>query len=224
MTKYAVIVAGGSGLRMGTDVPKQFLLLKEKPLLWYTLTAFLNSFDDINIVLVLPASYMETGREIIASVAGLQRAQLAMGGATRFQSVKNGLQHVEKNAVVFVHDGVRCLVTAQLIRRCYQAAVEKGNAVPAIKMVDSARVELGNGHNKIIDRDTIRILQTPQTFLTDLLLPAFEQTEDPAFTDEATVAEKAGISINLVEGEITNIKITQPVDLLVAETILAGQS
>jgi len=224
MKKYAVIVAGGSGSRMGTDIPKQFLLLQNKPLLWHTLTAFLGSFDDMSIILVLPALYMEMGKTIVDSLADSQRIQLTTGGSTRFQSVKNGLKLVGKNAVVFVHDGVRCLVSPALIKRCYAATLEKGNAVPAVKSADSIRIETADGNNKIIDRNAIRIIQTPQTFLANLLLPAFEQEEDELFTDEASVVERTGISINLVEGEASNIKITQATDLLLAENILAGNS
>lgn len=224
MKKYAVIVAGGSGSRMGTDIPKQFLLLQNKPLLWYTLTAFLDSFDDMAIILVLPASHTEMGEIIVESLADARRVQLTTGGSTRFQSVKNGLKLVGKDAVVFVHDGVRCLVSPGLIQRCYAGAVAKGNAVPAVKSVDSVRIETADGNNKIIDRNTIRIIQTPQAFLANVLLPAFEQEEDALFTDEASVVERTGISINLVEGEPGNIKITQATDLLLAENILAGKS
>lgn len=219
MNKYAVIVAGGSGQRMGASIPKQFLLLKNKPVLWYTLTAFLTAFDDLKIILVLPAGFLEAGNAIVASVADSNRIQITTGGDTRFQSVKNGLKLVEENAVVFVHDGVRCLVSPALIQRCYAATIEKGNAVPATAAVDSIRIETGNS-NLVVDRNKVRIIQTPQTFLAAQLLKAFDQPFDTSFTDEATVVEKAGIAIHLVEGEATNIKITSPVDLLVAEKIM----
>lgn len=220
MDKYAVIVAGGSGMRMGTDLPKQFLLLQDKPVLWHTVTAFLAAFNDIKIVLVLPASYIEMGSAIVATVAEPQRVQLTAGGETRYHSVKNGLQLVESSSIVFVHDGVRCLVTPALIRRCYEAALLHGNAIPATGAIDSIRIETDNG-NEVMDRKKVRIIQTPQTFRSEILLKAFEQSYDPCFTDEATVVEKTGISIFLIEGESTNLKITQPVDLLVAEKILA---
>jgi 2-C-methyl-D-erythritol 4-phosphate cytidylyltransferase len=224
MKKYAVIVAAGSGVRMGTDIPKQFLLLQNKPLLWHTLTAFLDSFDDMEIILVLPASHGEMGKAIVESLAQSQRVQLTTGGTSRFQSVKNGLKLVGKDAVVFVHDGVRCLVSPALIQRCYAITIAKGNAVPAVKPADSIRIEAADGNNKIVDRNTIRIIQTPQTFLSNILLPAFEQEEDELFTDEASVVERTGVSINLVEGEAGNIKITQATDLLLAENVLAGKS
>ena len=219
MEKYAVIVAGGSGQRMGTDKPKQFLLLHGKPVLWYTLTAFLSAFDDLHIILVLPAPWLEEGKAVAGLTALLGRISLATGGATRYNSVKNGLAAVPANAIVFVHDGVRCLVTPALIQRCYTGALEKGNAIPAIAAIDTIRIAGADG-NKQVDRNTVRIIQTPQTFFSSTLKAAFEQDYNDSFTDEANVAERFGEKINLVEGETTNIKITSPMDLLVAEKIL----
>ena len=223
MKKYAVIVAGGSGVRMGAQLPKQFLLLRNKAVLWHTLAAFLAAFNDLKIILVLPAQHIEAGHKIIGTLAVPERVLVTTGGETRYQSVQNGLQLVEKDAVVFVHDGVRCLVTPALIQRCYTAAIEKGNATPAIAAVDSIRIDTGAG-NEAMDRNKVRIIQTPQTFLAAQLLKAFEQPYEPSFTDEATVVERMGIAIHLVEGESTNIKITQPIDLLVAEKILEERS
>ena len=219
MLKFAVIVAGGSGQRMGTTLPKQFLLLKNKPVLWHTLTAFLAAFNDLSIILVLPAEFIETGNDIVATVSDPSRIQITTGGDTRYQSVKNGLKLVDEKSIVFVHDGVRCLVSVALIKRCYDAALEKGNAVPATAAIDSIRIATGSS-NTVIDRNSVRIIQTPQTFLAAQLLKAFDQPFDPSFTDEATVVEKTGISIHLIEGETSNIKITSPVDLLVAEKIM----
>ena len=219
MEKYAVIVAGGSGLRMGTTIPKQFLQLRGKPVLWYTLTAFLDSFPDMQIILVLAEEYTETGLAIIRSTNDPSRVWVTTGGETRFHSVKNGLDHIRKQAVVFVHDGVRCLITPELIRACYEAAIENGNAVPAVTAVDSIRIDTVNG-NEPVDRSRIRIVQTPQTFYSDLIKAAFEQDYNEYFTDEASVVEQLGVKINLVEGEATNIKITQPLDLLIAEKVL----
>ncbi|MBC8034382.1 MAG: 2-C-methyl-D-erythritol 4-phosphate cytidylyltransferase [Chitinophagaceae bacterium] len=218
MDKYAVIVAGGAGTRMGAKVPKQFLLLKNKPVLWYTLIAFLQSFEDLQIILVLPELYLSEGRQLALS-ASADRILTVQGGETRFHSVKNGLQLVPQNSIVFVHDGVRCLVTPALIHRCYYAALEKGNAIPAVTVTDSVRIETPGG-SKMIDRDKVRIIQTPQTFQSSMLKAAFDTGYNPAFTDEASVAEYAGETICLVEGEPTNLKITQPVDLIVAEKVL----
>jgi 2-C-methyl-D-erythritol 4-phosphate cytidylyltransferase len=219
MKKYAVIVAGGTGLRMGSALPKQFMLLQGKPVLWHTLTAFLTAFNDVQIILVLPEQYIETGHSIINTTTDPNRIQITAGGETRFQSVKNGLQRIEKKSIVFVHDGVRCLVTPALIKHCYETAAEKGNAVPATTAIDSIRIEKDN-INSVVDRAHVRIIQTPQTFLSEVLLKGFEQAYDASFTDEAMVVEKTGVKINLVEGEVSNIKITTPIDLLIAEKLL----
>jgi 2-C-methyl-D-erythritol 4-phosphate cytidylyltransferase len=219
LEKFAVIVAGGSGLRMGTQVPKQFLELRGKPVLWYTLQAFLEAYPEIHIIVVLPAAHFETGRQIIDSTSAPERIFMTEGGETRFHSVKNGLQHIQQDAVVFVHDGVRCLLSPEMIQRCYAGALDKGNAIPAVKAVDSIRVETAFG-NEAIDRNRVRIIQTPQTFYSDIIKVAFEQEYHESFTDEASVVEQMGVKIHLVEGEASNIKITRPVDLLIAEKIL----
>ena len=219
MKKYAVIVAGGSGMRMGTNMPKQFLPLRGQPVLWYTLTAFLEAFSDLEIILVLPEAHIQTGQEILRSTQDPDRVWMAIGGPTRFHSVKNGLAHIHQHSIVFVHDGVRCLLTPDLVRRCYEKAQQLGNAIPAVPAVDTIRVENFNGNSQI-DRNKVRIIQTPQTFYSDIIKAAFEQEYEEEFTDEASVVERLGVKINLVEGEATNIKITQPVDILIAERIL----
>ncbi|MDF2190019.1 2-C-methyl-D-erythritol 4-phosphate cytidylyltransferase [Paraflavitalea sp. CAU 1676] len=219
MKKYAVIVAGGSGMRMGTVVPKQFLPLQGKPVLWYTLTAFLDSFPDLEIILVLPEAHLQTGQEILRSTYAPDRIWMTVGGETRFHSVRNGLSHIHQHSIVFIHDGVRCLLTPQLIRRCYQMAQERGNAIPAISAVDSIRILTYDG-NEFIDRSKVRIIQTPQTFYSDIVKAAFEQEYEESFTDEASVVERLGVKIHLIDGESTNIKITHPIDVLIAEKIL----
>jgi 2-C-methyl-D-erythritol 4-phosphate cytidylyltransferase len=219
--KFAVIVAAGSGKRMGKAMPKQFLLLNEKPVLLHTLDTFLNAFDDLEIILVVAGEYIADAETISQSASDSKRIKITTGGDTRFHSVKNGLEHVVEESIVFVHDGVRCLITEKLIHRCFDAAMEKGNAVPAIKPVDSMRVETHHG-NVIIDRDKVHIIQTPQTFKSQIIKAAFEQDYHESFTDEATVIEIMGEQINLIEGETNNIKITQPIDLMIAERILAS--
>lgn len=219
MKKFAVIVAGGSGTRMENHLPKQFMLLKGKPVLYYTIKTFLEAFDDLQIILVLPADHTDTGQEIIDAWFDNDRIQIATGGDTRFQSVKNGLQSVEEESIVFVHDGVRCLVSVDLIRRCYQSSVETGTAIPVIKSRDSVRLVHASG-NDAIDRSKVMFVQTPQTFHSKILLPAFQIDYKDIFTDEATVVEAYGIKVTLVEGEENNIKITRPVDLMTAEKIL----
>ncbi len=220
MKKYAIIVAGGNGTRMGAAMPKQFLLLQQKPLLWYTLDTFLKAFDDIQIILVLPKENKEEGVKIIQTLHAAARVTITEGGVTRFHSVQNGLASVTEPSVIFVHDGVRCLVTKDLIHRCYEQAVNKGSAIPVVTATDSIRIMEDEDHY-VVNRNNVRIIQTPQTFRSHLLLPAFEQPYDESFTDEATVVEASGETVYLVEGEYDNIKITRPVDLLIAEKILS---
>jgi 2-C-methyl-D-erythritol 4-phosphate cytidylyltransferase len=222
MHKYAIIVAGGTGTRMGGDVPKQFHLLKGKPVLWHTLKAFTEAYDDMQIVLVLPENNIDKGEQIIKEFPSHQ-IHITVGGETRFQSVKNGLRFVENPSIVLVHDGVRCLVSLQLIHRCAEATLEKGNAIPAIYATDTIRIETSSG-NELIDRHRVHIIQTPQTFLSNIIKPAFEQAYQETFTDDAAVVEKTGVKINLIEGEATNIKITKPIDLIIAEKILRKDS
>ncbi len=223
MKKYAVIVAGGNGQRMGSDTPKQFLLLKQKPLLWYTLQSFLQSYDDMHIILVLPKDNITEGESLIKDLNAEARTTITAGGATRFQSVQNGLVWVTEPSIVFVHDGVRCLVTKELIHRCYEQAIEKGSAIPAIAATDSIRI-IEDGTHKVADRNHVRIIQTPQTFLSSILLPAFKNEYKDSFTDEATVVEASGQEVFLIDGDHENIKITRPADLLIAERILSARS
>lgn len=219
MKKFAVIVAGGNGLRMGTALPKQFLPLRGKPVLLYTLDAFLQAFPDLEIILVLPEAYMEKGLEILRSSSDPDRIGVTAGGETRFHSVKNGLDHIRQHSIVFIHDGVRCLPSRELIHRCYAGALDKGNAIPALRATDSIRLETVGGNSQV-DRNKVRIIQTPQTFYSDIVKAAFEQDYEESFTDEASVVEKLGVKIHLVEGEDSNLKITRPIDLLIAEQIL----
>lgn len=225
MQKIAIIVAGGSGVRMGSALPKQFLPLKNKPVLQYTLETFLLSFPDLQIILVLPDAYLNMGMELIEKIPLHQRIRLVAGGVTRFHSVKAGLSVIppQTNAIIFVHDAVRCLISAKLIQQCYQQAMEKGSAIPAIKATDSIR-QIINDASKPLNRDEIFLIQTPQTFRSDILLSAFQQEHQPEFTDEATVVEYSGVPIHLIEGEHQNIKITRPIDLLIAEKFLDDPS
>ena len=219
MKKYAIIVAGGSGQRMGAEVPKQFLMLKGKPVLQYTIQTFLLAFSEINIILVLPAEHIFKGREILKSLHVEDKVQIAAGGDTRFQSVKNGLVFITHPSIVFVHDGVRCLVSQKLIQNCYEQAILKGSAVPAVAAADSVRIDEGSSHHTV-ERSKVRLIQTPQTFKSEILSEAFKQKYQPSFTDEATVAEAAGNQVFLIEGEYNNLKITRPIDLCIAENLL----
>jgi 2-C-methyl-D-erythritol 4-phosphate cytidylyltransferase len=221
MKKYAIIVAGGSGVRMGTTVPKQFLLLHGKPVLWYSLNVFLRAYSDLEIILVLPAEHMSRGLDLLDKMTDKERIRIVEGGMTRFHSVANGLRLVEADSVVFVHDGVRCLVSTALVHRCYEEALASGSAIPVIDSRDSIRMVMDDG-NVVIDRTRIKLVQTPQTFLSKILLPAYQTEYRLAFTDEATVVEAAGHTVQLVEGEANNIKITMPVDLVIAAQLLEG--
>ena len=204
---------------MGGTVPKQFLLVNGKPVLYYSLQAFLNAFADIEIILVLPVDYTDMGQEIIDAYFDKEKIRVAAGGETRFQSVKNGLDLVEDDSIIFVHDGVRCLLTEDLIDRCFKSAIETGTAVPVIVSKDSVRIVHDEG-NDAIDRNKVMLVQTPQTFHSKILLPAFQIDYKEKFTDEATVVEAYGLKVTLVQGEENNIKITTPVDLLIAEKII----
>ena len=221
MKKYAIIVAGGAGQRMGSALPKQFLLLHDKPVLYYTLKAFLEAYDDMQIVLVLPEEYSDIGKEVIDAFFDYSRIRVTFGGETRFHSVQNGLKLVGEESILFVHDAVRCLISVDLIRECYDHALIMGTAVPVVRSKDSVRfLHEEENDNEIVDRSRIVFVQTPQTFHSKILLPAFNRDYKEQFTDEATVVESFGLKISLIEGEEKNIKITRPVDLLIAEALL----
>src|SRR5690606_14168314 len=169
------------------------------------------------------ADFTDMGQEIIDGYFDKERIRITAGGDTRFQSVKNGLQLVEDESMIFVHDGVRCLLSTDLIKRCYDQAIETGSAIPAISSKDSVRLITEEG-NEAIDRSNVKLIQTPQTFHSKILLPAFNIDYKDKFTDEATVVEAFGLKVFLIEGEGNNIKITHPVDLILAETILASRN
>jgi 2-C-methyl-D-erythritol 4-phosphate cytidylyltransferase len=219
MKKYAVIVAGGSGSRMGSELPKQFLLINDKPILWYSLHAFLKSYKDIHIILVLPADYYDPGRAICDEIDSLYPIQTIIGGATRFHSVQAGLSLIKEQSVIFIHDGVRCLLSPSLIHLCYEATLRFGSAIPCIDSKDSVRIMNDSGH-RTIRRTDVKLVQTPQTFLSNIILPAYRADYQESFTDDASVAEAAGHTIHLVDGEENNIKITTPLDLAIAEELL----
>ncbi|MFY7899598.1 MAG: 2-C-methyl-D-erythritol 4-phosphate cytidylyltransferase [Chitinophagaceae bacterium] len=219
MKKFGVIVAGGSGTRMGSEIPKQFLQLKGKSIIYHSINAFFNAFENIHIIIVLPKAHIETGRKLQAQFPN-KTLSIVEGGLTRFDSVKNGLQLVEKDSIVFVHDAVRCLVSIEVIKRCYKQAFLKGSAIPAVAATDSIRIMTSDETSEVADRNKVRIVQTPQTFVSNLLLPVFEQPYNESFTDEASVVEYAGKAVYLVEGCYSNIKITRPIDLILAEKIM----
>ena len=207
-------------MRMNSSTPKQFLMIMGKPVLYYSLRAFLNSYDDLRIILVLPEDNVSMGQEIIDAFFDYERIQIAVGGRTRFHSVQNGLQLVEEESVVLVHDAVRCLVTEQLIRKCCEEVMEYGSAIPVVESRDSVRVMIGED-NEAIERHRIKLVQTPQAFHSKIILPAFAGIDfKDKFTDEATVVEAFGIKVHITEGNMENIKITTPVDIKIAEFYL----
>lgn len=220
MKKYAVIVAGGSGTRMNADLPKQFMILKGKPVLYYAVKAFLDAYDDCIIVLVLPEEHTAAGQEIIDAFFSYERIKLVAGGRTRFHSVQNGLAQItDEDSVVFVHDAVRPLVTKELIDRCYTSVAETGSAIPVTDCKDSVRMITEEG-NEMLDRTNIKLVQTPQAFHGKIILPAYRIDYKEKYTDEATVAEAFGMKLSLVEGDEQNIKLTRPIDFLIAESFM----
>jgi len=218
MKKIALIVAGGNGSRMNNDTPKQFLLLGNKPVLYHSIKAFLEAYPDMEVILVLPEQHIGKGQEIIDGYFDESKFKITAGGRTRFHSVQNGLSLIKEEAIVFVHDGVRCLLTSGLVKRCYEGALESGTAVPAVACKDSVRLLSSNG-NKVLNRNRVMLIQTPQTFHSKILIPAYQIDYKDKFTDEATVVEAFGLKINLIEGEEDNIKITTPTDLFIAGLI-----
>jgi 2-C-methyl-D-erythritol 4-phosphate cytidylyltransferase len=219
MKKYAVIVAGGAGLRMGSVLPKQFLLIHDKPILWYTLHAFLKSYKDVHVILVLPAEYYDTGRALCDEIISIHPIQTITGGETRFHSVQKGLSLILEESVIFIHDAVRCLISPSLIHLCFEECLRFGSAIPCIDSKDSVRIIRASG-SAAIRRNEVKLVQTPQTFMSSIILPAYRVSHEDNFTDDASVAEASGHVIHLVEGEVNNIKITTPLDLAIAEKLL----
>jgi len=219
LKKIAIVVAGGTGQRMGSVVPKQFLEIEHKAILTHTIDQFVAAFSDIELVVVLPDAYLKQGQEVLNKSKYKNTISYVAGGDTRFQSVKNGLSKITAPSIVFVHDAVRCLLTPALIQRCYQQAFEKGSAIPSVTATDTVRL-LNGAQHQLLDRENIMLIQTPQTFRSDILLKAFEQKYQASFTDEANVVEASGVPVYLVDGEYENIKITRPLDLAIANYIL----
>jgi 2-C-methyl-D-erythritol 4-phosphate cytidylyltransferase len=222
MKKYAVIVGGGRGSRMGHAEPKQFLLLQQKPVFWHTVKKFMDAFDDIEIIVVLPADWIEKGKHLLNDLNSNGEIKFCTGGETRFHSVRAGLQFIKEDSIVFIHDAVRCLVSNSLIHHCFQHAMENGSAIPVTDAKDSIRLVETNG-SRSIDRHLIKLVQTPQTFKSNIILSAYQQPYQEGFTDEAMVVESLGETVSLVDGDPKNIKITLPTDLLVASQLLSDQ-
>ena len=220
MNKYAIIVAGGKGLRMGGELPKQFIPVEGRPVLMRTLDAFHACDASIQFILVLPHDHQAYWHELCAQYQFAVPHRIADGGATRFHSVQSGLSLVDApEALVAVHDGVRPFVSPEVIRRCYAEAEAHGAVVPVIPVVETVRQLVGEG-SKTVARDAYRLVQTPQTFRATLLRRAYEQPYTDAFTDDASVVEALGCAVTLVDGNRENIKLTTPFDLIVAKALV----
>ena len=223
MKTIAIIVAGGSGTRFGAQMPKQFLELSGKPILMRTIEAFGEKRDgSFDVIVTLPADQMGLWRELCDSYAFAVPHHVVAGGETRWHSVKNALDsigNVADDDVIAVHDGVRPLATPDLIDRVLDAARRDGAAIPVVPLNDSVRQIVGDSSHAL-DRSSLRAVQTPQAFDAHLLLEAYRQPYDPTFTDDASVVERAGHGVTLVEGAPQNLKITRPMDLAFAEYLL----
>lgn len=218
-----IIVAGGSGLRMGGDFPKQFIAIGSKPILMRTIENFYQYDKTIRIILVLHQSYRDHWSRLCKSYGFSIQHEVVDGGETRFDSVKNGLKLVE-GGLVAVQDAVRPFASENLIHNCFERAKETKAVIPVVQLIDSIREVVDEDNSKIVDRSFFRTVQTPQVFDAILLKQAYEQSFSDAFTDDASVMESVGHKIWLVEGERTNIKITTPFDLALAEVILNNNS
>lgn len=219
MKNIALIMAGGSGNRMESSIPKQFLKLNGKPILMHTIERFLYFDDTMEIIVVLPQSQIKTWKNLCSEHAFTVKHQLTTGGSNRFNSVKNGLQLIQNEVgLVAIHDGVRPFVSVKTLERCMATALEKGNAIPVIKPYESVRQIKGN-QNIAVNRDEYALVQTPQTFDIQTIVQAYNQPFSSTFTDDASVLESTGKPIFLVEGNRENIKITEPLDLILAHAI-----
>ncbi len=219
MQKSVIIVAGGSGKRMGTEIPKQFLFLKSKPILMHTIACF-NQYDSsIEIVVVLPKEHISVWQQLCVEHNFNIKHQITEGGSERFYSVKKGLEKISNTGIVAIHDGVRPLVSKETIARCFKKTEETGAAIPIMPVVESLR-KVDGENSKSVNRSEYVSVQTPQCFNIDLLKNAYQQNFSNTFTDDASVVEKFGHQVSLVEGNIENIKITTPQDLIFAEQLL----
>ena len=224
MDRYAIIVAGGVGKRMKSETPKQFMPLAGKPILFHSINAFYNCFNDIEIIIPLPKEFYGEWEKLCEEHNFTIKHKLAEGGETRFYSVKHSLSLINDNeeAVVGIHDAARPLIKKETILELYKAAEETGNAIPVVAINDSVR-EINKLSSKPIDRHNLCLVQTPQCFKAEIIKRAYRQEYKLYITDDATVAESIEEKINLIDGDPNNIKITTPTDLLIAETLFMKQ-
>lgn len=221
LTEYALIVAGGKGTRIKSKIPKQFIELKGLPILLHTINAFFRYSEKIKVILVLPFDDFETWNAIVEKYNFTKPVTLQQGGASRFQSVKKGLEKIEGDGLVAIHDGVRPLVSEAIIGASFRLAAEHRSAVASVRLKESIRIT-DQDHTRAMDRSKFRLIQTPQTFAVELIKDAYRIQEDESLTDDASVAEKAGHVISLFEGSYRNIKITTEEDLIVADALMGS--
>ncbi|MBR0222884.1 MAG: 2-C-methyl-D-erythritol 4-phosphate cytidylyltransferase [Bacteroidales bacterium] len=221
MKRYAVIVAGGQGVRMGADRPKQFLEIDGKPILRHTIERFLDFDPAVELILVLPAAQKAWWRDYCRDTGFLERYTMVSGGITRFHSVQNALKYVGDAGVVAVHDGVRPLIGRDLLARLFDAAEHCKAVIPVVPVVESVRRMEEEGEKSIpVCRDGLVLVQTPQLFAADVLKEAYRQAFSTAFTDDASVVEAAGVRVHAVAGNRLNLKITTPDDLQIARALM----
>ena len=220
MKRGVVIVAGGTGRRMESEIPKQYMELNGKPVILHTLEKFFQFDPDIKVVLVMANDHYKFWNEIPLSHEYGSRVEIVPGGKSRFDSVKNGLSLIEDGLVVGIHDAVRPLVSMETLERCYEAAAERGSGIPVIDMEESVRMVKEQGHSVRMDRSKLRRVQTPQVFKSELIKEAYRQPCDQEFTDDAAVYESLFETVRLVKGNRENIKITTPTDLQLASILI----
>ncbi|MBE0673904.1 MAG: 2-C-methyl-D-erythritol 4-phosphate cytidylyltransferase [Bacteroidales bacterium] len=223
MKRYVLIVAGGSGMRMGTATPKQFLLLAGKPLLMHTISRLYRLTGESPVTVVLPEEHVKSWEALVRQYSYAVPHSIVTGGAERFHSVKNGLDTLPDEGFVAIHDGVRPFVSADTIDRLFREAEKSGAAIPVIAPPESVRMVTIRG-TLPVNREAIRLVQTPQVFRLDSIKNAYTLGYNPLFTDDATVAEQSGVEVSIVEGNRENIKITTPADMMYAEAIISSET
>lgn len=216
MKRAVVIVAGGTGRRMGGEIPKQYLKLEGKPIIIHTLEQFKRFDPDMDVVLVLAQEHRKFWETMASAHSDMSRIKLATGGVSRFHSVRNGIQEIKDDVVVGIHDAVRPFVSMETLERCYSTAHKTGSAIPVIDMDESVRMIKGDQSSVHMDRSALKRVQTPQVFRAEMIREAYNHTENHTFTDDASVFESYFGKVTLVEGNRQNIKITTPTDMLLA--------
>jgi 2-C-methyl-D-erythritol 4-phosphate cytidylyltransferase len=220
--KAVIIVAAGSGSRMGEKIPKQYLQLKGRPLIVHTLERFQRFDPDMKLVVVLATDHKELWEQMAASYEIAGGVTLALGGPTRYDSVKSGLRQIDEETLTGIHDAVRPLVSQDTLIRCYDAALRKGSGIPVVEMDESVRMLDAEGGSVHMDRSSLKRVQTPQVFRSDRIKQAYQQTYKSGFTDDASVYETVYGAPTLVEGNRENIKLTTPADMQLAQLLIGS--